>query len=212
VATDLQRLAAELKADPSHPDPTWEVARLFPAQGCWSEADYFALDTNQLVEYADGFVEFLPMPTIYHQLILQYLYEELNSFVKTRRLGTVVLAGYKVRIRPGKFRLPDILFIKSDHASWITKQYCEAADLVIEVVSENNRPHDIATKRLEYAEAGIPEYWIVDPEEETIMVLVLDAGQTVYREHGRFKSGMRATSELLPEFSVDVTTAITQQP
>jgi Uma2 family endonuclease len=212
VATDLQKLANELKVDQSDPDPTWEVARLFPAQGYWSEADYFSLDTNQLVEYADGFVEFLPMPTIYHQLILQYLYEELKAFVKAGNLGTVVLAGYKVRIRAAKFRLPDILYIKSEHASWITKQFCESADLVIEVVSEHNRPHDVAIKRLEYAEAGIPEYWIVDPEELTITVLVLDPGQRVYREHGRFTGGTRATSELLRGFCVDVTTVVTQQP
>jgi Uma2 family endonuclease len=212
MARDLQRLAEKLKADPSDPDPTWEVVRLFPAQGCWSEADYFALDTNQLVEYADGAVEFLPMPTIYHQLILQYLYEELRAFVKTRGLGTVVLAGYKVRIREAKFRLPDILFIKSENVSWIAAQYCEGADLVMEVVSESNRPHDIETKRREYAEARIPEYWIVDPEEGVINVLVLDPGETQYREHGQFSSGSRAVSVLLPGFSIDTTVAITQKP
>ena len=59
------------------------------------------------------------------------------------------------------------------HQSGIKKQYCEKADLVIEVVSEKNRPHDIKKKRIEYARAGIPEYWIVDPEKETITVLVL---------------------------------------
>jgi len=212
MATDLEKLATRLKVEPSDPDPTWDVVRLFPAQGCWSEADYFALDTNQLVEYADGFVEFLPMPTIYHQLIMQFIYRALNSFVEARKLGLVVLAGYKVHLREAKFRLPDILFIKTEHASWITKQFCECADLVMEVVSEHNRPHDIETKRLEYAEAGIPEYWIVDPEEETITVLALDSERKVYAEHGRFSKGTRATSKLLPEFSVDVTTAITQKP
>ena len=88
-------------------------------------------------------------------------------------LGTVVISGYKVRLRARKYREPDILFIKAAHRSGIKKQYCEKADLVIEVVSEKNRPHDIKKKRIEYAKAGIPEYWIVDPEEETITVLVL---------------------------------------
>jgi Uma2 family endonuclease len=212
MATDLQRLATQLKVEPSDPDPTWDVVRLYPAQGCWSEADYFALDTNQLVEYADGFVEFLPMPTIYHQLIMQYLFASINAFVTKRRLGLVVLAGYKVRIREAKFRLPDILFIKTEHAHWITKQFCECADLVMEVVSERNRPHDIVKKRREYAEAGIPEYWIVDPEKDTITVLVLDAQRKAYVVHGRFSKGMRAKSKLLARFSVDVTTAITQKP
>ena len=48
-------------------EPTWDVAQLFPPQGDWSEAEYLALDTNHLVEFSQGFVEFLPMPTLSHQ-------------------------------------------------------------------------------------------------------------------------------------------------
>ena len=66
---------------------TWEIARLFPAQGDWSEEEYFALDTNHLVEYSDGFLEFLPMPTIFHQLILQFLYEKLEVVRRAEQLG-----------------------------------------------------------------------------------------------------------------------------
>src|SRR5262249_36394328 len=110
------------------------------------------------------------------------------------------------------YREPDILFIKAEHMSGIGKQYCKKADLVIEVVSEENRLHDIKEKRSEYARAGIPEYWIVDPEEETITVLVLKSRQKTYTEHGVFAKGSRATSKLLPGFSVDVTTAVTQKP
>ena len=61
------------------------------------------------------------------------------------------------------------------------------------------------TKREEYAQAGIPEYWIVDPELDQITVLTLD-GQSV---HGEFKRGERATSKRLPGFGVDVTSALT---
>ncbi len=82
----------------------------------------------------------------------------------------------------------------------------------MEVVSEENREHDIETKREEYAQAGIPEYWIVNPEEETITVLVLKSRQKTYTVHGRFVKGTRAKSKLLPGFSVDVTTAVTQKP
>jgi Uma2 family endonuclease len=212
MATDAREVAKGSKGAASGPQPTWDVVRLFPAQGSWSEGDYFELRTNQLVEYVNGFVEFLPMPTIYHQLILQSIYDELNAFVKARALGTVVIAGYKVRVRNGKYRAPDILFIKVEHASWIGDQYCLCADMVIEVVSEDNRVHDIETKRLEYAEPGIAEYWIVDPEQCTITVLALDPDRKAYCEHGTFSKGARATSRLLPEFSVDVASAVTQRP
>ena len=80
----------------------------------------------------------------------------------------------------------------------------EGADLVVEVVSEGeeNRERDLVKKREEYAKAGISEYWIVDPQEKQITVLVLE-GQT-YREHGVFKPGTVATSFLLAGFSASV--------
>jgi len=212
MTTDLRKATPKSRRRPSEPEPTWEIARLFPAQGSWSEEDYFALDTNQLVEYSDGFLEFLPMPTIFHQLILQFLYEQLKSFVAANLLGTVVVAGYKVRLRARKYREPDILFIKAANRHRIKKQYCERADLVIEVVSEENRPHDIVKKRVEYARAGIPEYWIVDPEKETITVLVLQSRRKTYKQLGAFRKGMTATSKLLPGVTIDVTTDITQKP
>jgi Uma2 family endonuclease len=196
----------------SEPELTWEIARLFPAQGDWSEEDYFALDNNHFVEYADGFLEFLPMPTIFHQLILQYIFSRLEKFVVANELGIVVISGYKVRLRARNYREPDILFIKTAHVDGIKKQYCEKADLVIEVVSEKNRPHDTKKKRIEYARAGIPEYWIVDPEEELIRVLVLKSRQRTYAEFGTFKKGERAASKLLRGFTVDVTVALSQKP
>jgi len=58
------------------------------------------------------------------------------------------------------------------------------------------------TKRREYAQAGIAEYWIVDPKTEMVSVLVLDGD--VYRLHGEFARGTAATSVLLPKFVVDV--------
>jgi Uma2 family endonuclease len=196
----------------SEPELTWEIARLFPAQGDWSEDEYFALDSNHFVEYSDGYLEFLPMPTIFHQLILQYLFMRLETFVIANELGIVIISGYKVRLRARKYREPDILFIKEAHRSGIKKQYCEKADLVIEVVSEKNRRHDIKEKRMEYALAGIPEYWIIDPEEELITVLVLKSRQKIYAEFGTFRKGELAASKLLRGFTVDVTTTLSQKP
>ena len=76
----------------------------------------------------------------------------------------------------------------------------------MEVVSssDDDRSRDLETKREEYAQARIPEYWIVDPEVGQITVLTLD-GET-YVVHGEFKRGEQATSKLLPGFAVDVAT------
>ena len=58
--------------------PTWDVARLFPAQGCWTEEDYLELKPNRWVEFSHGFVEFLATPTLSHQLAALYLYRTLE--------------------------------------------------------------------------------------------------------------------------------------
>jgi Uma2 family endonuclease len=186
-------------------DPAWPVALLFPPQGQWSEDEYLSLQnrTNWLVELSDGRIEVLPMPNPLHQRIALYLYLALRASVLATSRGEVLVAPLPVRLKPGKYRDPDIAFFKPGR---IPDPECqpEGADLVIEVVSddEEDRRRDLVTKRQEYAEACIAEYWIVDPKTETISVLVLDGNE--YRLHGEFRPGETATSVLLPDFSVDV--------
>ena len=69
---------------------------------------------------------------------------------------------------------------------------------MIEVVSDKNRPHDIKTKRVEYAKAGIPEYWIIDPERGQITVLVLKSRQKEYTELGVFAREQRPPRKCFP--------------
>ncbi len=189
-------------------EPVWGIAQLYPAQGCWSEREYLDLNTNHRIEFSHGYVEFLPVPTLSHELIALFLYRLLESYVVSRGLGTVLAAGYKVRVWEEKYRLPDVLFVSSEHASWMSEDYSAGADLVMEVVSgsPSDRHRDLVEKREAYARAGIPEYWIVDPEDGQITVLTLDG--TAYRVHCVFTRGDRATSRLLPDFSVDVTDAL----
>ena len=192
-------------------EPTWEVAHLFPFQGAWTVEEYLDLPTNHLVEFSNGRLEVLPMPTTSHQLLVASLYGLLLAFVTARDLGTVLFAGLPVRIGPRKFREPDILFMRKEHAGRIGEKFWKGADLVMEVVSPDpkSRQRDLEKKRLDYALAGIPEYWIVDPAEERITVLRL-VGK-VYRVHGEFPRGMTATSFLLPGFVVDVTRVLDQK-
>lgn len=188
---------------PRKGEPTWEVVSLYPAQGEWTEADYFGLKTNRLVELSDGCLEFLPMPTLAHQLIVAYLHSLLAGFVAAKNLGLAVFAPLPVRLRPGKIREPDVLFLRSERVRE-RPDYPTGADLVMEVVSagHEDRKRDLETKPGEYAAAGISEYWIVDPREQRITILVLDNG--VYRVHGEFVPGAQAASLLLPGFAADV--------
>ena len=67
--------------------PVWELARLYPAQGQLTEEDYLALHTNQLIEFTQGVLEFLEVPTRKHQLIVAALYHKLYQYNLQRDLG-----------------------------------------------------------------------------------------------------------------------------
>ena len=108
-----------------------------------------------------------------------------------------------MRIRAGKFREPDLAALRDRSDSRNQNRFWLGADLVVEVASPDDPNRDLVEKRADYAEAGIPEYWIVDPRFESVTVLTLIAG--TYADHGTFSRGDTATSPLLDGFAVDVT-------
>jgi Uma2 family endonuclease len=194
--------STEAAAASDPPEPAWDIARLFPEQGFWSEQEYLELNGNRLVEFSHGRIEVLTMPTKSHQLIVAFLHAALAAFATAHDLGQALFAPYRVRLWHGKIREPDIIFVRREHAERMGEEYADGADLLMEMVSDDDRRRDLETKRFEYARAGIPEYWIVDPQAAQITVLRLNVDK--YAVHGEFKAGQRATSALLGGFEVDV--------
>ena len=180
------------------------LREVLPPQGAWSDAEYLWLTDRckRLVEFTDGHVQELPMPTFTHQAILALLYRLFHAHLEPRG-GVVLFAALRLRIREGKFREPDLLLLCDRSDARCRDRYWLGADLVAEVVSPDDPDRDLVVKRADYAEAGIPEYWIVDPRNETITVLALEG--TGYVEHGVFAPGDTAASPRLDGFTVDVT-------
>ena len=179
------------------------VADSAALQGFWTQAQYLKLtnQSNRLLEFTDGRIEVLPIPTQQHQTISRFLFLALYFFAQGIG-GNVFYAPLRLRIRDGKFREPDLLLVTDADDPRCRNDYWLGADLVVEVVSPDNPGHDLIDKRKDYAEAGIPEYWIANPIAGTLTVLVLSGGE--YREHGVFRPGEQAGSPSLPGFSVDV--------
>lgn len=184
-------------------EPVWELALAYPTQGHWSEADYLNLNLGCLVELSHGRLEFPPVPTLLHQFIVDYLHAQLKVFVQQFAAGAVLFAPVPVWVSPGKYREPDVFYLRPGRIRDL-RGYPRGADLVMEVVSgdASGRARDLVAKRDDYAAAGIPEYWIVDPDLHLITVLVLQGNS--YLEHGIFGRGTIATSVLLPGFTVNV--------
>ena len=179
------------------------VLNLDAIQGLWTQEQYLQMTNSslRLLEFTDGRLEVLPMPTDRHQSILRFLFLALHIFLEPRG-GTVFFASLRLQLREGKFREPDLLLLRDAEDPRRQNAYWLGADLVLEVVSLDDPERETVVKRIDYAEAGIPEYWIVHPEEGTITVLRLAGDQ--YVEHGVFRRGETATSVLLAGFAVVV--------
>src|SRR5271165_5349169 len=179
------------------------LEELLPPQGNWTEEEYLVLTDhrNRLVEFTDGFLEVLPMPTDKHQGILGFLYLAFFNFIAPQG-GKVRFSPLRLRIRPGKFREPDLLLLLSAADSRRQNRFWLGADLALEVVSEEKPERDLVDKRGDYAEAHVPEYWIVNPQTETITVLRLRGD--AYEEAGIHRRGESAASVLLAGFAVSV--------
>jgi Uma2 family endonuclease len=174
------------------------VGRKYPR---WTTEAYFELNGAYLVEYTNGRLEILPMPTMEHQVILARLYDAIRAAAEAG--GRVLTAGARVKVADDTFREPDVLYMSPADRAFAHKEYTERVSLVAEILSESNRDHDLETKRVEYADAGIPEYWIIDPKSRQVSVLELRGDS--YATHGVFGEGTTATSVVLGQFRVDVT-------
>jgi Uma2 family endonuclease len=189
---------------------------LYPRQGEWTEADYLALpETNRIVELSEGRLIVPDMAGDPHQLAVGELFAVVRTFVRDHQLGYVRVAPLPVRLWPGKFREPDILFMSRDHGDRRGEQYWGVPDLVIEVISPRTE-HSSGTERTdrrdkfeEYALAGIPEYWLVDPPRHTIEVFVLRDG--VYHLLEKWGPGEIARSEILNGLEVPVAAVLTEE-
>jgi Uma2 family endonuclease len=185
-------------------EPAWAIATLFPSQGSWSEEAYLGFSAERpSVELVQGTIEVLPVPTDQHQRVQDAIYVDLLAYAQQTG-GRARTAGIRVRLASGLFRQPDVVFLSVARLQLRGEDYWSGADLVVEIVSGSaeDRVRDLVIKRREYAKAAIPEYWIVQPDDETITVLQL-AGDA-YHEHGVFRRGGVVTSPTCPGLQVAV--------
>ena len=143
------------------------------------------------------------MPTDVHQSVLLFLHALFRAWLRPRG-GVVMVSGMRMRVREDKFREPDLLLLRDRSDPRCQNRHWQGADLVVEVVGPDDPDRDWVEKRADYAEAGIAEYWIADPRDEALTVLVLRG--EAYVEHGRYGRGETAASVRLEGFAAEVPT------
>lgn len=136
-----------------------------------TRADYAALPEGAPYQLVDGELITTPAPTPYHQEVVLTLATRLRSFVETQEAGVVYVAPLDVYLAKTEAYQPDLLFISNDRRGIISDDGIEGApDLVAEVLSPSTAYHDLTKKKRVYEEAGVREYWVVDPEDRTVTV------------------------------------------
>jgi Uma2 family endonuclease len=146
--------------------------------GRLSVADYRALpDDGKRYELLDGVLEEVASPHVRHQRIVGRLHILLFRSLQERGLGEVLLAPCDAVLDEHTALQPDLLFVRAERAGVVEREYVRGApDLVVEVLSESTRRKDVVRKARLYARAGVPWYWIVDPEVGRVEFLRREGG------------------------------------
>jgi len=154
-------------------------------------------------EVIDGELFMTPAPRPKHQEIVVRLTEELSRFVREKSLGKVFVAPTDVLLEQHTILQPDVLFIHKERLEIVKEQAIEGApDLVVEVLSPSTFYKDLRKKMTAYSQFGVQEYWIVDPETETIEVYARRDDKLQLAQ--KFSSGEAVESVLLPGLQLAV--------
>lgn len=134
--------------------------------------DYLAIPPDgKRHELIDGEHYASPAPNVRHQRIAKRLLILLDRVVSRGGLGEVFHAPLDVKLSEADIVQPDVAFLSRDHSGRLTETYLSGPpDLAVEVLSHGSRRVDEVFKRHLYDRAGVAEYWIVDPELETVKV------------------------------------------
>jgi Uma2 family endonuclease len=101
--------------------------------------------------------------------LTRFLGSAIQHWAEEKRLGEAFVAPLSVRMLEGSAREPDVFFFTYEHLDRVHKTYVEGPpDLVVEIISRDSRVLDRGEKFYEYEQAGVPEYWLVDPDRKKV--------------------------------------------
>ena len=165
--------------------------------------DYANLEGDERYELLDGELLLVGSPNEDHQIASLELATQMNIFVKENDLGRVFTAPYDVLFTDTDVAQPDILFVSNEREHIRTPANIQGApDLIVEILSPSSSRRDWRDKRELYAEHGVKEYWIVDPANHIVWIMLLRDGVLV--EQGAYWEGDTVTSTTLEGFSFGV--------
>jgi Uma2 family endonuclease len=193
-------------SEPAYKLPRNDDGQDWPAQGEWTYEDYCRLpEDGNRYEVIRGFLYVTAAPHWEHQFSSFEFSFHLSLFVRERALGLVLTAPLDVKLPSGIATpvQPDVVFFRKGNEPRREVGYFEGTpDLVAEVLSPGTRRRDRTLKLEAYQDAGVPEYWLLDPGSRTVWVYVLGKNGR-YAELARGGVGESVESSVLPGFRVN---------
>ena len=162
--------------------------------------EYLALeDDGRKYELISGVVVMSPSPTTKHQQVLMEIAYQVKAFLRQHSLGGLY-PETDIRLSTNLVYRPGLVFIRAERVRANWPRISEPPDLVVEVVSPESRRYDAETKRSDYERYGVREYWLIDPDLETMTFLRLDGSAYVPMQ----PQGDELASAVLPGFKLDL--------
>jgi Uma2 family endonuclease len=174
----MEKEAVMVEALKRHPEPAEGMISLRPM----TEEEFAAwCDEDIKAEYIDGEVIVDTPVSRRHDELTWFLGTLLKLFVEKNELGSIHGPELQVRLRAGLRRAPDLLFVTKERKDILQDTHVDGApDLAIEIVSPDSEERDWREKYWEYQEAGVKEYWVIDPYSKTMAMYRLG-------EEGRYR-------------------------
>ena len=172
--------------------------------GKWTYDDLAVLpDDGKRHEIIDGEHYVTASPIMKHQAVLGQLYYLIRAYMADRPIGRALLSPLDVVFSPFDVVEPDLLFVSNERSEVLTRKNVQGApDLAVEILSESNRRYDEITKRQLYDRFGVSEYWIVDPEIETVKAYRRTGGAFARVAELSNEAGDQLTTPLMPGLTI----------
>ena len=165
--------------------------------------DYASMEGDERYELLDGELILVGSPNTDHQMASMKMGYRMFSFVEENDLGWFFHAPFDVLFTDTDVVQPDLLFVSKEQEHIITPANIQGApDLIVEILSPSSSRRDWRDKRELYAEHGVQEYWIVDPTNRIVWVMLLEDGVLEIDE--THTEGDTITSATLEGFSINL--------
>lgn len=162
------------------------------------------VDKSRRVEFIEGGVVVNPAPFFRHQIIAGNIYYAFRTYLTQHRIGSTIMAPADVVLSRENVVQPDVMVFLGENLSTIQwKNAQRAPDIAVEVLSEGTHRHDTVTKRRLYAQHGVTEMWIVDPEEASVTI-VRNGKETIVTD--------TIATPLLPGFTMPLRDVFAEEP